>query len=146
MICLDASVAVKLVLDEELSDRARALVSATLRDRELIVAPPLLPIEITNTLLKHTRAPGGFSVGEAERQLDRFFELPLEIRNPNGLHRQALSLAHAFGLPAAYDAHYVALAETLSCDLWTDDRRLLRTLAGRLPFVRPISDYGAATP
>ena len=33
--------------------------------------------------------------------------------------------------------------EQFDCVLWTDDRRLLRLLEGRLPFVRPISEYEA---
>jgi predicted nucleic acid-binding protein len=45
-------------------------------------------------------------------------------------------LADEHNLPAAYGAHDVALAELLGAALWTADRRLLRALGGRLPFVR----------
>jgi len=47
-------------------------------------------------------------------------------------------LADTHGLRAAYDAHYLALAQHLACDFWTDDQRLLRSLAGALPFVRDL--------
>jgi predicted nucleic acid-binding protein len=58
------------------------------------------------------------------------------------LHRQALILADAFGLPAAYDAPYLALAERFGCAFWIADQRLLRLVGRRLPFVRPISENG----
>jgi predicted nucleic acid-binding protein len=141
MICLDASVAAKLILDEPWSDRADALVAATVRSGESIVAPPLLRIEVTNILLKSTQAVDGLSLGEAVTRLETFLALPIEIRNLDDLHRRALVLAREHGLPAAYDAHYLALAEALQCALWTDDRRLLRAVVGRLLFVHAIGDF-----
>jgi predicted nucleic acid-binding protein len=57
------------------------------------------------------------------------------------LHERALEIAHHYDLSAAYDAHYVALAEALTATLWTNDQDLLRDLATDFPFVRSISDY-----
>ena len=143
MICVDASVAAKWFLQEEWADRARALLRDTLNADEPIVAPPLLPYEVTNILRLRWRASAPIPLERALVHLDDFLGVPIELRNPPGLHRHALVLADTYGLPAAYDAHYLALAEHLDCLLWTDDHRLLRSLEGRLPFVRPISDYGA---
>ena len=42
MICLDASVAAKLLLNEEWSEQARLLYRSTLGMCEPIIAPPLL--------------------------------------------------------------------------------------------------------
>lgn len=141
MICLDASVAVKLVLDEDWSEAVDALYAASVAANDSIVAPPLLWIEVTNIVFQRTRRQDGLLLAEATAQLDRFLGFRIELHNPDGLHRRALALAHAFGLPAAYDAHYLALAEVFSCTLWTDDRRLLRAIGDRLPLVRRISDY-----
>jgi len=58
-----------------------------------------------------------------------------------GSHFQALALADALDLAATYDAHYLALAEHLGCELWTDDQRLMRRVASSLPFVRWIGDH-----
>jgi predicted nucleic acid-binding protein len=55
MICVDASVAVKWILNEENSDRANALYRAAMRTGETIVAPPLLPLEVTNILRQRMR-------------------------------------------------------------------------------------------
>lgn len=143
MICVDASVAAKWILEEEdWAREAEALLGATLRAGEPIVAPPLLPFEITNILRRRQRATTPVSLERVLLLLEEFLRLPIALHNSPGMHRRALVLADAYGLPAAYDAHYLALAEQFDCVLWTDDRRLLRTLDGRLPFVRSISDYG----
>ena len=143
MICTDASVVAKWFLEEEWTDRARALLRDTLDANEPIVAPPLIAYEVTNILRLRLRASPGLPLEHALAFLDYFLSIPIELRLPPGLHRRALVLADEFGLPAAYDAHYLALAEEFACDLWTDDRRLLRALEGRLPFVQPISGFGA---
>jgi predicted nucleic acid-binding protein len=144
VICVDASVAVKWILDEERSDRARALYSTAVHTSESIVAPPLLPLEVTNILRQRMRVRDGLSLVAATQHLDDFLDLRVEYHNPVGLHFQALVLADALGLPATYDAHYLALAEHLGCELWTDDQRLIRRVASRLPFVRWLGDHPAS--
>jgi predicted nucleic acid-binding protein len=143
MICVGASVAVKWILEEERSDRADALYAATVDAGQRIIAPPLLPLEVTNILRQRMRAQSGISPVTATELLDAFLALPIEFRNPSGLHHQALVLADALGLPATYDAHYLALAEHLGCELWTDDQRLIRHVTNSLPFVRWIGDHAA---
>lgn len=144
MICVDASLAAKWIPAEADSDRARALYRATLRAGEPIVAPPLLPIEATNILRR--RAADGLTRAEARDLLDDFLAVPIDLHNPAGLHRRSLLLADDHGLPAADDAHYLALAEFSGCDLWTADERLLRDLAGRVPFVKALGEYTHEAP
>jgi predicted nucleic acid-binding protein len=57
------------------------------------------------------------------------------------MHMLALDFADTYGLPAAYDAHYLALADLLDCEFWTDDRRLLQRVGRDLPFVRWLGDF-----
>ena len=54
---------------------------------------------------------------------------------------RAMEISHRFGLHAAYDAHYLALAEHEKCEYWTADTRLWNTVADKLPWVRRLSDY-----
>lgn len=141
MICVDASLAVKWILEEDGSDRATALYNAAVQTGEPIVAPLLLPIEVTNILRQQTRAKGGLSLVQATELLDTFLAFSIEFHDPAGLHRQALALAVAHGLPATYDAHYLALAEHFGCELWTDDQRFLQRVRDTAPFVRSLRDY-----
>jgi predicted nucleic acid-binding protein len=144
VISVDASVAVKWLLIEEHSDRAIALYEATAKGNQPIAAPPLLPLEVTNILRQRMRTQDGISLVRATEHLAAFLAFPIAFHNPVGLHHQALVLADALGLPATYDAHYLALAEHLACELWTDDRRLIRQVVHSLPFVRWIGDHPAA--
>ena|SRR5579884_3225253 len=142
MICVDASTAVKWLLpEEELADHALALLRDVSRARTPIVAPALLPIEVTNTVRQRLRR-AQLTLEDAERLLDRFLGLPITYATAGALCRQALRLAHIYRLPAAYDAQYVALAQPVGCSMWTDDRRLLHAVHDALPFVRWIGDYG----
>jgi len=143
VICVDASVAVKWILEEERSDLALTLYDAAVQAGQSIVAPPLLPLEVTNIVCQRMRINPEISLTKATEQLDDFLALPIDYHNPVGLHHQALVLADALGLPATYDAHYLALAEHLGCELWTDDQRLMRRVLSSLPFVRWIGDHPA---
>jgi predicted nucleic acid-binding protein len=145
MICVDSSVAVKWILDEERTDQARALLAATMSAGELIVAPPLMPIEVTNILRQRMRTAEQFSLARVLSLLADFEHFPFEIHNPPGLHRLALVLADDAGLPAAYDAHYLALAQMFACTLWTDDRRLVQAAGRGAPAVRLIEEYDASS-
>jgi predicted nucleic acid-binding protein len=141
MICADSSVAAKWSFVEEYSDEARALLRAALAQQEPIVAPPLLPSEVANVIRQRMRQ-GQVPLEEARALLAQFLALPIALQAPETLYDRALVLADEYDLPAVYDAHYVALAELLGATFWTADQRLLRTLGGRLPFVRSIADYG----
>ena len=132
--------AVKWVLEDE--DRAREaadLRAATVRSGEAIVAPTLLPYEVANVVHQRVRRRE-VKPEDGLVLIDRFLALPIRLAAPPGLHRRALALAAEFGLPASYDAHYLALAELADCDLWTDDRRLLRGVGNRFARLRWIGE------
>jgi predicted nucleic acid-binding protein len=140
MNCVDASVAVKWLFAEEHSDKALALARHVARDGEALACPPLLPYEVTNVIRQRTRHTT-LTLLQAKQLLATLFTFPISIGEPMQLHERALEIAHHYDLSAAYDAHYVALAEALSATLWTNDQDLLRDLATDFPFVRSISDY-----
>ena len=58
---------------------------------------------------------------------------------PN-LHRRALELASRLKQGAVYDAHYLALAESLGCELWTADQRFYRAVSSSVDNVRWIGE------
>lgn len=135
MICVDASVVAKWILDEEFSDQAQSLYRSAIDANELIVAPVYVMIEVNNVLLKRIRQ----RELSPEAAADRFRllqKLQVRLLDPDPLHQEALALAVAHQLPAIYDAYYLALASTMRCPFWTADKKLINALDGRLPFVR----------
>jgi len=79
--------------------------------------------EFTNAALQRLKR-AEFSAGEAEAAVAHLAILPLRVYDGPSLDVPALRIAAALGLPAAYDAQYVALAEELEAEFWTGDRQL----------------------
>jgi predicted nucleic acid-binding protein len=128
-VCLDASVVVRWLLDHEMSHVA----SLDESDHQF-VAPSLMRYEVTNALYQTTKA-GGLTASTAEELLDVLVTLPIELIDEAHFHRRALSIAHHYRSGAAYDAHYVALAQHLGAELWTADKRLYNAVHPHLDFV-----------
>jgi predicted nucleic acid-binding protein len=136
-VCVDASLVVRLIesgtceapvvmLWEEWHEAGRSL-----------VAPTLLYYEVTNAIRRYV-VHGELLPEEAAEALEAALELDITIYGDASLHRRALELANHFALPATYDAHYLALAETLGAEFWTADRRLVKAVGGVLPWVHEI--------
>ncbi|MDH3405268.1 MAG: type II toxin-antitoxin system VapC family toxin, partial [Acidobacteriota bacterium] len=117
-------------------DRLRALWREWQRRRLRIAAPTLLLFEVTNAIYRYERQ-SLLQASSADRFLRLACALPLELLDPAELHQEAIRFSRRFSLPAAYDAHYLALADHLGAEFWTADRRLVRALAGRLDWVHP---------
>jgi predicted nucleic acid-binding protein len=142
VICVDSSVAAKWLFAEEHSAEADELLRTALEQQEPIVAPPLLPAEVTNIIRQRLRQ-AQLRLDEGRELLVQFMALPIAFQPPQMLYDRVLVLTDQYNLPAVYDANYLALAEMLGATLWTADQRLLPALGGRLAFVRSIADYGA---
>ncbi len=143
-VVVDASVAVKWVLPEEHTDRAHALMAASIEARQRLVGPPHLPVEVVNAIYQRRRrgAPHErLSEADADQALARFLAFPLELVNPPTLYAQAFAFARTHGLSNVYDSAYVVLAELLGTTLWTADETLLNALGSAAPWVRSIGSY-----
>lgn len=141
MMCVDSSVVVKQVVKEEHSLEARALFAMAVQQQELIVAPQLLTMEVANILLKKTRRSPAITPREALTAFEDVLAMPILLEGPESLYRNAFRIAVSFQLPAVYDAYYLALAADAKCDFWTADLRLIRALAGRVPYAHWIGDF-----
>lgn len=140
MICIDASVAAKWLFEEEDSDKADALYHACVSADVPLVAPPLLPIELTS-IVRRRMVRDRLSLEQASEVLEHFLSFPVSVIMPDRLHQTALTLAATYNLPAAYDAHYLALCQLLGCAFWTNDQSLVNMLGNRLAFVRRLGDF-----
>ena len=137
-VCVDACVAVKWVLPEPDSDLASDLYARIVAGNDSIIVPPHMPVEVVNTMRKKVRR-GEISPADSEDALSAFLGLPVRIAIPEGLYESAFQLAQRFDRPTVYDTHYVALAQIAGCEVWTADLKLLNSLDGRLPFVKPLA-------
>jgi len=90
--------------------------------------------ETTAALCKVVRW-GVLTPEEGERALELAQTLAVQLIAPDGEQaRRAYDWTLRLNQAAAYDSFYLALAESLQCDLWTMDERLHKTV--NLPWVR----------
>lgn len=135
-VCVDASLIVRLVIDPNDTVVQRRWEAWRL-ERQRLFAPTLLFHEVTNALYRYWRA-GVIASDSLKYTLSAALAIPIEIVGEPGLHYRALELAALFELPAAYDAHYLALAERLDGEFWTADGKLVRKVQASLPWVKLI--------
>ncbi len=112
---LDASVAVKWVLEEPGSDKARTLSSAVLE------APDFIMVECANILWKKVLV-GDLSLQGALARLDVLSRAPIALNSTHELLEPALRLAAKLKHPV-YDCIYLALAVRREVPMITADRR-----------------------
>ena len=107
------------------------------------VAPPLMAIEVANAL--HRRVVRGeISVADAARLLENLLTSGIELRENTALLRRTLELANQIRQGAVYDSYYLALAESLGCELWTADEKFFRAAVPVAPNVHRLGEFVAA--
>lgn len=141
-VVVDASLAFKWLIKEVYTDEANALGRSWNSQGTRIAAPYLMPVEVTNAL--HQRVGrGDLTLEAATERMKSLLSSGLELHQPARLYGRALELASQFGLRATYDAHYLALAETLGCDVWTADEKFFRATSPVARSVRWIGEPAA---
>lgn len=121
MIVIDASVAVKWVLQEERSEAAHALQTEQMHASELWLA------ECANVLWKRHRR-GELDDAAVAARLDFLSRAPVRTAAIHEDIEQASRLTLALNHPI-YDCLYLALALRIDAPLVTDDRGLARAAA-----------------
>ncbi len=134
-VVVDASIAVQWVVEEPGSETARALLERWLEEGIEPVAPSWLTCEVSNILYKKVLR-GELSLADGLDAYDDILPfvriLPEDARDG----KRALAIAREIGQQQAYDAQYLALAERLGADYWTDDRRFVLAASGTFPRVK----------
>lgn len=123
MAVVDASIVVRLLQNRQGDAELRAWFGR----RRYVHAPTLIDAEVSSAirgLLMTSKVAITITAARAEEMLDDFADLPLH-RCPMQPHqRRVLALRNNF---TAYDAFYIALAESLDLPLVTDDRKYAGT-------------------
>lgn len=137
---VDASVGIKLFLDEPLSERADALFDhlADAMPARFYV-PDLFFIECANILWKYVQYHG-YPRESAQQDVTDLGNLSLHGVPTRELIEAALQIACDYGL-TAYDASYVALSQELALPLVTADEPLARRLTNSEFDVRWLGDW-----
>lgn len=129
MTVVDASIVVRLLQNR----RGDAELRARFGRQRHLHAPALIDAEVTSAvrgLLLTSKPAVRISAERAEQMLNDFKDLPL-VRYPmQPYQRRVLALRDNV---TAYDAFYLALAESLGMPLLTDDRKF-----GKAPAQEPL--------
>ena len=139
-VVVDASLAIKWLVREEHTDKALAILSAWHHDEVTPAAPYLLPFEVANALHRKVLR-GQLTIVDAARMISQLLGSRLELHQAAELHVRALELASELQQGAVYDAHYLALAEEIGCELWTADQRFYRSIREDDRHVRWIGEF-----
>jgi predicted nucleic acid-binding protein len=124
---LDASVGIKLFVEEEFSDKVQNLFSKLAEDPQAeIHVPDLFYIECANILLKYTRRYKR-PIEDSLADLEDLNKLALKSTSTADLIEDALLLANEKNL-TAYDACYAVLAQKLELPLITADAPLAKAV------------------
>ena len=144
-VVVDASIALKWVLDEPDSDIAQILLAEWIDKELVILAPALLAYEATNSLYRKVRK-GEITRDRARQALTKilFTGLELDFSQDTSRSMKAMELSERFDRPATYDSHYLALAEREDCEFWTADTRLWNSIRGKFSWARWMGDYQSA--
>jgi predicted nucleic acid-binding protein len=128
------------VLKEPYSRVAEDIANQWARDRTDLIAPAFMLAEVTNAIYKSVRR-SEISLDAAITFVDLVLGFGITLVEDPSLHREAIAIAHRFGRPSTYDAHYLALAERHGCDMWTGDERLYNAVREYDPGIRWIGTY-----
>lgn len=139
-VCIDASLAIKLVVRESFSDQALALWQNWIEKDIERIAPAFFPFEVASTI-RHKCVRKQLTEEEAEEAFDIFSRLDFIVLMPGALLKEAWDMTRELRLPTLYDTAYLALAKICNCEFWTADEVLIDSLQGKLPWVRWIGDH-----
>lgn len=143
-IVVDASLALKWMIQEKDSDKADALLNDIISSHHMIYAPAHFLGEVINALYQKVRSTDPakhIDRATAEQTMADFLKLPITIVANNTLYQQAFDFAHIHNMLTIYDSLYVVLAQSVGLELWTADQRLITQLGPTAPWVHLISDY-----
>lgn len=138
--CVDASVALKLVLAETDSDLADALWRHWLDHGVEIIAPYHFVFETTSVIRGRVHR-GLFTPEQGRKALEILQTQNVQFLHPSELVERAWELAEQFNRPTVYDCFYLALSEFAGCELWTADRRLYSVVNHELSWVKWLGDF-----
>jgi predicted nucleic acid-binding protein len=139
-VCVDASLALMLLLPHDLTPQVDALWHGWVKRRIDRVTAPLFFAEVSSVLRERVYH-SHIRIEEGDAAFAAFLRLNVHSVAPADLQPRAWSMAKKYNRPRTYDAQYLAVAASVGCDLWTGDQRLVNAV--KAPWVRWV---GAESP
>ncbi|MCX7796350.1 MAG: type II toxin-antitoxin system VapC family toxin [bacterium] len=141
-VCIDASLVLKLFINEPLSEDISNLWESWVLERVERIAPSFFSIEIISALRKLGKR--GLINPDIEKSAVEIFVrefLPtIRIYDVNSeLLRRAWEISKELDFMHVYDAIYIVLAEREGCTFWTADSKLYKACKREFPFLRFIT-------
>jgi predicted nucleic acid-binding protein len=140
-VCVDASVAVKVVVTEPDSEKADALFDEWATEGRQLIAPAFFEVETDSILRQKVALRKELTREQAEAAFAKLQTLPIQQMAVLGQRQRAWEVAAAYGFATVYDATYLALAELRRCEFWTADERLYHRVKDTLTFVKWLRNY-----
>jgi predicted nucleic acid-binding protein len=139
--CIDASVAVKWVLRDEMwRKKARKLLFDSIKSDIMLIAPPLFEYE-TESVLQERLYSGKLTITEVNVAIEKLNSVGVQVINHTGMIKCARDVARSFNQPKIYDSLYAALAELRGCEFWTADKAFYDAVKSTLLYVKYLPDY-----
>jgi predicted nucleic acid-binding protein len=121
---IDANATLGLFLRLPYSQKVEKWMRERQAEEAKLVVPTLWEYECLSGL-RRAEALGQISSEQTEWLFEKLFALELHRVEPTlELHRASLHWAEKIGQAKVYGAQYLALAESLSAEFWTADKRL----------------------
>jgi predicted nucleic acid-binding protein len=129
-IVLDSGILIASVFPETFTPQAKQFIKQLQVANAILHAPSLLRYEVVAVSRKAVYQ-GRVTAEEGVRARDWLLSYPITLHMDDQLLKRGYELATEHNRPTAYDAQYLALAERLSCDFWTTDKRMFNAIKDR---------------
>jgi predicted nucleic acid-binding protein len=136
-VCVDASLALKLVLAESDSDLAQSRWQTWTEAGVEIISPDLFVYE-TTSVLRNRVYRKQITQSEADEAFRILDSLDINYHQPAAMRISGWEVARRLNRPTAYDAFYLALAQQESSAFWTGDKRLYNAVKEQLKWVHTL--------
>ena len=140
-VCVDASLAIKVVVPEAGSEKADALFTQWASEETQLIAPVFFEVETDSILRQKASLRRELTADQAQRAFASLRALPIKTEHSPEQRERAWEIAGEFQFPTVYDATYLALAELRRCEFWTADEKLFKQVKNKLTFVQGLGNY-----
>ena len=134
-ICLDASLAVDILLATPLQERLLNLWTEWAEEPVYFVVPELFHAEVMSGIRRQMYRKQ-LTPAEAELAYQELCSLTVDTVGLRELMGRVWELANQFAVSHPYDLFYLALAEREAIECWTTDKRFANLVGGRFRQVR----------